>query len=126
MNWYFQVLKKYAVFSGRAPRKEFWYFLLFNYLSLIMLGIIIGDVIRPSPQVEMALLYVILVYTLAVLIPGVAVGVRRLHDTGRGGWWFLIAFLPFGAIVLLVFLGQDSQRGENQYGPDPIESLKIT
>ena len=91
-----------------------------------MLGIIIGDVIRPSPQVEMALLYVILVYTLAVLIPGVAVGVRRLHDTGRGGWWFLIAFLPFGAIVLLVFLGQDSQRGENQYGPDPIESLKIT
>ena len=118
MNWYLEVLKKYAVFSGRARRKEYWYFVLFNTLISIVLGIIDGATGSFSPEAGMGLLGGI--YTLAVLIPGIAVSVRRLHDTGRSGWWLLIVLVPLiGAIVLLVFMVQNSQTDENQYGNNP-------
>jgi uncharacterized membrane protein YhaH (DUF805 family) len=117
MNWYFGVLKKYAVFSGRARRKEYWYFVLFNILIAIVLGIIDG-VIGSSTNTGMGLLGGI--YTLAVLIPSIAVSVRRLHDTNRSGWWLFIGFVPLiGAIILLVFMVQDSQAGKNRYGSNP-------
>jgi uncharacterized membrane protein YhaH (DUF805 family) len=71
-----------------------------------------------SPALVGSLIY--LLYTLAMLVPGVTVSVRRLHDTGRSGWWLLIALVPLvGAIVLLVFLAQDSQRGDNEFGANP-------
>ncbi len=112
MNWYLEVLKKYAVFSGRARRKEYWMFFLFNLIIGFVLGFVEG--LAGGPGV------VAMLYSLAVLIPGIAVFVRRLHDTDRSGWWFLIAFVPLiGAIVLLVFMVQDSQQGENQYGRNP-------
>lgn len=114
MNYYIEVLKKYAVFSGRARRKEYWMFVLFNFIISIAISLVttfIGALSFLSP-----------LYTLAILIPSIAVGVRRLHDTNRSGWWFLLAFIPvIGAIVLIVFLAQDSQPGENQYGPNPKE-----
>ncbi len=113
MNWYLEVLKKYAVFSGRARRKEYWMFILFNNIIVFVLGLI--EEIAGSDQSILATLYM-----LAVLLPGLAVSVRRLHDTGRSGWWLLIGFVPLiGAIVLLVFMVQDSQQSENQYGPNP-------
>lgn len=118
INWYLEALKKYTVFGGRARRKEYWYFILFSIFISIVLTII--DVVTGtfSPKVGMGLLNGI--YSLAVLIPGIAVSIRRLHDTNRSGWWSLIALIPFiGAIVLLVFMVQDSQQGENQYGPNP-------
>ncbi|MHC4458274.1 MAG: DUF805 domain-containing protein [Planctomycetota bacterium] len=112
MNWYLEVLKKYAVFSGRARRKEYWMFFLFNIIIAFVLGLIEGLV---GSQGIVAMLYF-----LAVLIPGIAVSVRRLHDTDRSGWWLLIGLIPLiGAIVLLVFLVQDSKPGENQYGLNP-------
>ena len=112
MNWYLEVLKKYAVFSGRARRKEYWMFFLFNVIIAIVLGIIEG--ILGIPGILGTL------YMLAVLIPGIAVSVRRLHDTDRTGWWILIGFVPvIGAIVLLIFMVMDSTAGENQYGPNP-------
>jgi len=118
MNWYLEVLKKYAVFKGRARRKEYWYFFLFNVLISIVLGIIDGMTGSFSPEAGVGLLGGL--YGLAVLIPGTAVFVRRLHDTNRSGWWFFIALVPFvGAIILLVFMVQDSQPDENQYGPNP-------
>ena len=118
MSWYLQVLKKYAVFSGRARRKEYWYFSLFNMLIGIALALV--DV-SFNQEVGGGLLYAI--YSLAVLIPGLAVCVRRLHDTGRSGWWLLIGFVPLiGIIVLIVFTAQDSHLGENQYGPNPKEA----
>lgn len=118
MNWYLEVLKKYAVFSGRARRKEYWYFILFNILISIVLGIIDGVIGSFSTKAGMGLLEGI--YTLSVLIPGIAVSVRRLHDTGRSGWWLLIVLVPLiGAIVLLVFMVQNSQTDENQYGNNP-------
>lgn len=111
MNWYLEVLKKYAVFSGRARRKEYWYFVLFNIIIMIIL-IIIGRAIDSS--------ILSTIYSLGVLIPSIAVDIRRLHDTNRTGWWLLIGLIPIiGWIVLLIFMVQDSQKGENQYGPNP-------
>lgn len=121
MNWYLEVLKKYAVFNGRARRKEYWYFILFNIIISIVLAAIDGVTGSFSQEAGMGLLGGI--YTLAVLIPGLAVSVRRLHDTERSGWWVLIAFIPLiGAIVLLVFMAQDSKPGQNQYGANPKEA----
>ena len=118
MTWYVEVLKKYAVFEGRARRKEYWYFVLFNTLITIGLGIIDGATGLVSAEAGVGLLSGL--YTLAVLIPSIAVSVRRLHDTNRSGWWLLISLVPLvGAIVLLVFLVLDSQPGENQYGANP-------
>ena len=118
MNWYLQVLKKYAVFTGRAQRAEYWYFFLFNLIIAIALGIIDGLLGTYSAESGYGLLSGL--YMLAVLIPGIAVGVRRLHDTNRSGWWMLIGLIPIiGTIVLIVFFVLDSTPGENQHGPNP-------
>ena len=118
MNWYLGVLKKYAVFGGRARRKEYWYFFLFSTLISIVLSII--DSATGAFDVETGLGLLSGIYALAVLIPTIAVGVRRLHDTNRSGWWLLIGLIPIiGAIVLFVFLVFDSTPEENQYGPNP-------
>jgi uncharacterized membrane protein YhaH (DUF805 family) len=112
MNWYVDVLKKYATFDGRARRKEYWMFFLFNLIISLALAFIEG--IFGGPGVLGVL------YSLAVLVPSIAVTVRRLHDTGRSGWWILISLVPvIGWIVLLVFMLTDSHPGSNQYGPNP-------
>ena len=117
MNWYIEVLKKYAVFSGRARRKEYWMFVLFNFifslvaslLDLVIFGIFLGGF---SP--------IAVVYSLAVLVPGLAVSVRRLHDVGKSGWYLLIVLIPIaGPIWFLVLTCMDSQAGDNKYGPNP-------
>ncbi len=85
MNWYLEVLKKYAVFSGRATRAEYWYFTLFNFLAFFVLAIADSFISGFNPEAGIGLLGGI--YSLAVLIPNIAVSVRRLHDTNRSGWW---------------------------------------
>ncbi len=118
MIWYLLVLKKYAVFSGRSSRKEFWYFSLISFLIAIVLAV--ADVMTGTIDAEIGIGLLGGIYAIAVLIPGIAVSVRRLHDTDRSGWWLLISFIPLiGAIVLIVFWAQDSQPGENQYGSNP-------
>ncbi|MBM70673.1 MAG: hypothetical protein CME43_14490 [Haliea sp.] len=119
MNWYLDVLKnKYAMFNGRARRKEYWFFVLFNILASIALGIV--DTITGTFNDEMGVGLLGGIYWLAVLIPAIAVAVRRLHDTGRTGWWLLLAFIPvIGGLVLLIFMVFDSEPGDNQYGPNP-------
>ena len=112
MNWYLAALRKYAVFSGRARRKEYWLFVLFNIIIAVVLGVIEGLVGGPGVLSSL--------YILAVVIPSIAVTVRRLHDTNRCGWWLLVGLIPVvGAIVLLVFALQDSQAEDNQYGANP-------
>lgn len=119
MNWYLQALKKYVVFSGRSQRTEYWLFILFNTLAGMFLGIADG-LLGLHLDVGLGLLSTL--YSLAVLIPHLAVSVRRLHDTGRSGWWLLIPLVPLiGAIVLIVFMATDSSPGENKYGPNPKE-----
>ena len=115
MDWYLQVLRKYAVFSGRARRKEYWMFGLVNIIISIVIftiGIFAG------------INKILSLYILATIIPSIAVATRRLHDTGRSGWWLLLNFLPIiGPIIVLIWMVKDSDEGENQYGPNPKETL---
>ncbi|RZT89216.1 uncharacterized membrane protein YhaH (DUF805 family) [Pseudonocardia sediminis] len=127
MQWYLKVLRQYADFSGRARRKEFWMFVLFNVIVAIVLSILDNALgLSTSTATESGFYYsagiLTSIYQLAVLIPSLAVGARRLHDTGRSGWWQLIAFIPLvGAIILIVFWASDGHRGPNQHGPNPKE-----
>jgi len=117
MNCYIEVLKKYAVFGCRARRQEYWMFVLFNVIIALVLGIIDGTNDSASEGSRSTLTTL---YGLAIFIPGLAVSVRRLQDTGRSGWWMLIGLIPIvGAIVLLIFMMQDSQLMDNHYGPNP-------
>ena len=112
MNWYLGCWKKYAEFSGRARRKEFWMFVLFNFLATFVAGFLDGLLGTGGALYGL--------YSLAVLIPSLAVAARRLHDTDRSGWWQLIALIPLiGAIILLVFFCLDSKPGENRFGANP-------
>jgi len=118
MIWYIEVLKKYAVFVGRARRKEFWFFFLFNIIIYGVLLYIDFGVREIEPESDQLMLSDL--YGLAIVIPYVAVSVRRLHDTGRSGWWVWITLIPLiGLIIFYFFMAQDSQEGDNLDGPNP-------
>jgi uncharacterized membrane protein YhaH (DUF805 family) len=118
VNWYREALRKYATFEGRARRKEYWFFALFNFLALVVLTVVDMAIGTFNEQAEIGLFGGI--YLLAVLIPSIAVTVRRLHDTDRSGWWILLNFIPVvGSIVIMVFAVLDSQPGGNRFGPNP-------
>lgn len=120
MNWYLSVLKQYANFNGRARRKEYWMFFLFNMIfsfAAAMLDNLLGTA---NPELNYGVIYIL--YAIVMLIPSLAVGVRRLHDIGKSGWMMFVGIIPLiGAIWLLVLLVTDSNPGENQYGPNPKE-----
>ena len=112
MNGYLATLKKYADFSARARRTEYWLFFLFNLVIAMLLGVV--DYVLGTPGI------IGMIFALAILIPSIAVAVRRLHDTDRSGWWLLIAFIPIiGTIVLLIFMVLDSNPGDNRFGSNP-------
>ena len=114
MNWYLKVLKNYACFDGRARRTEYWMFVLFNVLFSIVLVIIDGVALKNGLPVLQTL------YALAVLIPTIAVGIRRLHDQDKSGWLFLLIFIPIlGSLALLILFCLDGTSGDNKYGQDP-------
>lgn len=114
-DWYLKCVKgHYADFEGRARRTEYWMFFLVNVIIAVVIGIIAAAVHFETLST---------LYSLAVLVPGIAVGVRRLHDTGRTGWWLLISLLPLiGWIWIIILLATNGDQGSNQYGPDPKES----
>jgi uncharacterized membrane protein YhaH (DUF805 family) len=118
VSWYLEALKKYAVFSGRARRMEYWYFVLFNLIVAIVLALI--DTLLGTTTGVSSFGLLSGIYSLAVLIPTLAVLVRRLHDIDRTGWWIFINLIPLiGTIVLLVFALTPGTPGSNRYGPDP-------
>ncbi len=127
MQLYLQVLKKkYAVFEGRATRKEYWTFTLLNCGIAVIPAVIAQLAFRAAPNKVTYAAYLILIlwevlYLLATLLPALAVTVRRLHDTEHSWWWLLFALLVpgLGGIVLLVNLLTDSNPGRNKYGPNP-------
>ena len=117
MKYWLECWKKYATFSGRARRKEYWMWALFNFL--VTSGMVIVDgILQASGILTIGILG--MVYSFAAILPGWAVFNRRMHDIGKSGWWCLIGLVPVvGAIVLLVFTCKDSQPGDNEYGPNP-------
>ena len=119
MDWMLMPLRRYAEFSGRSQRKEYWMFVLFQIIVVVVLGIVEGA-LGLTGMVAGVYGPLTALFLLAVLIPGIAVGIRRLHDTDRSGWWILLSFVPIiGAIVLIVFFVMDGTRGPNRFGPDP-------
>lgn len=117
MHYYLSVFKKYAVFSGRAQRAEYWYFFLFNILACFILGLIDGVI---SYKTETPLTILTGIYSLGALIPGLAVLIRRLHDVGKSGWMMFVSLIPLvGPIWFFVLLVTDSNPGDNKYGPNP-------
>lgn len=109
VNNFLAVFKKYAVFDGRAPRAEYWYFVLANIIISIVLSLFGG-----LGRLLSTLLSVVLI------LPGLGVSIRRLHDTNRSGWWTLLSFIPIiGWIILIIFLATDGDAGNNSYGPNP-------
>lgn len=111
-NWKKVVLENYANFDGRARRQEFWYYAL--------AGLIIGVGFNILGQISSIFSILSVLYGLAVLVPGIAVSVRRLHDIGKPGILLLLILIPcVGFIILIVWAAQDSQRGPNEYGPSP-------
>lgn len=114
MQWYLEAIKNYANFKGRARRKEYWLFNLFNLL-------IMGTLYLVGSVMESLLLFVlILIYYFFMLIPTLSVTIRRLHDIGYSGWVFLVNFIPLvGGIILLVLTCLDSETNDNKYGANP-------
>lgn len=134
MKWFIKCLKNYATFKGRARRTEFWMFTLFYTIILFVFGLLSG-LTEPEPYYSeftymretagpslLSAFFSTLatIFFIGTFLPTLAVSVRRLHDTGKTGWWVLINLIPYiGGIVLLVFLVSDSDEQENQYGPNP-------
>ena len=118
VDWATRPLKKYADFSGRAPRAEYWWFYL-----LIIIGYVIATILDSMLGLgQMVGPYGVLmcIFALAILVPSIAAGIRRLHDTDRSGWWLLIVLVPIvGVIVLIVFFVTQGTQGPNKYGDDP-------
>ena len=113
MKWFFKCWQQYADFSGRARRKEYWMFYLFNILFSAIAGFLDGI---------FGLTLLTIIYPLLAFLPGLSVSIRRLHDVGKSGWMYLIVLIPIiGAIWLLVLLCTDSQVGRNLWGDNPKE-----
>lgn len=118
MNWYLKVLQQFADFKGRARRSEYWMFALIS--GLISMVITIFENMLNITYEDEIQGFISTIYSLVVLIPSLAVSVRRLHDVGKSGWMLFIGFIPLiGAIWLLILFCRDSQPGTNQYGPNP-------
>ncbi len=108
MKYYLEVLKKYVEFKGRAARPEYWYFFLFNIIAVAVLSVIDN---------LFNITFLTTIYSLAVLLPGIGVGVRRMHDIGKSGWWLLIAIIPIlGWIWVIVLLAKEGESASNTYG----------
>ncbi|AEB49397.1 DUF805 domain-containing protein [Aeromonas veronii] len=113
MNWYISVLKQYAVFSGRARRTEYWMFVLCNVIVMLLLSMV-DKLIGGDNELISS------IYSLAVLLPSLAVAARRLHDTDRSAWWLLLGLIPIiGTLVLIYFMVCNGQQGPNRFGDDP-------
>ncbi|MBG2913418.1 DUF805 domain-containing protein [Proteus cibarius] len=125
MNWYLEVIKNnYANFSGRARRKEYWMFTLVNTIIItILYAIVISSIDMNTGEMSSlgSIVGIILgIYSLAIIIPSLAVTIRRFHDQDKSGWMFLLAFIPaVGGLIVFVFMCLEGTKGDNRFGPDP-------
>lgn len=126
MDWMLMPLKRYADFNGRSRRKEYWMFALFHILAIVALTIVavIGGMIGGGDgkmgPLGIVGLVVLGLFALAMIVPTIAVSVRRFHDLGKSGWFYLLSFIPgVGGFIVLVFMCLEGTPGDNVYGPDP-------
>ncbi|MCP4144436.1 MAG: DUF805 domain-containing protein [bacterium] len=119
MELYFKVWKNYVVFSGRATRTEYWFFVIVNMVLIILLGGMSALMTRgESDPTSNPMFYVYIAFDLAIFLPTLAVTVRRLHDSGKSGLWILMLFIPLlGQVVLFIMMLLGSQEEENRHGP---------
>ncbi|SFS02799.1 DUF805 domain-containing protein [Sphingomonas jatrophae] len=130
MEWALLPLKRYADFNGRSRRKEYWFFalmILAIYLVITVIGMVLGS-LTPSDTANGILaapaFLLLLLFGLAVIVPGIAVQVRRFHDQDKSGWFVLLNLIPYvGGLVVLVFMCLEGTRGPNRFGPDPKTNL---
>ena len=131
LQWMLLPLRRYAEFGGRSRRREFWMFVLFNYIVAFAWGAVLGLVMLllyfmdMSEDGMMTICYLLIVpyclWSLYIMVPGLAVAVRRLHDLDKSGWYLLIGLIPLvGGIILIVWYASEGTRGPNRYGPDPL------
>jgi uncharacterized membrane protein YhaH (DUF805 family) len=119
MDWFLTVLKRYAEFNGRSRRKEYWMFTLYNSVIFVVLYLA-GLLTMMKGSIAAVFFVLAIVYWLAVLVPSLAVSIRRLHDIDKSGWFLLVGFIPLvGGIVLLIFVCLDGTPGDNRFGPNP-------
>jgi uncharacterized membrane protein YhaH (DUF805 family) len=112
-------LRKYVDFRGRASRPEFWWFVLFYYGVIFLPVIIVGLAAQTGDAIPSIAAGLLGLAFLALVLPYLAAGVRRLHDTDKSGWWWFISLIPFGSIILIVFWASEGSPGWNQFGPPP-------
>jgi uncharacterized membrane protein YhaH (DUF805 family) len=117
MNYYLLALKGYAIFRGRSRRAEYWYFVLVQ--TIIILACVAADNLLGLNFEEANNGPITAIYGLLTFLPQLAVSIRRLHDTGRSGWWILIGFTIIGAIPLIIWYATDSEAGNNKFGANP-------
>lgn len=120
MDYMLLPLRRYADFSGRSRRKEYWMFFLGYMLAAIALSVV-GLILGSQPSGGMSLMVILLLLLVAaIIIPSLAVQVRRFHDQDKSGWFVLLNFIPYvGGIIVLVFMCLEGTRGDNRFGPDP-------
>lgn len=131
MEWMILPFRRYADFSGRSRRKEYWMFFLFNIIVAVVLNVVFAGALLTG-DAGGAMLggvggLVIVLYALVAFIPGLAVTVRRFHDQDKSGWMVLLGLIPFvGGIILVVFMCLEGTRGANRFGPDPKSDGPLT
>jgi uncharacterized membrane protein YhaH (DUF805 family) len=121
MNYFLAAMRKYAVFQGRSSRSEFWWFLLFS----ILISVVAAVLDRAFGTAAGSSWLFLDIVQLVLLLPGLGVTIRRLHDIDRTGWWYLIGLTGIGIIVLLVFYCQRGAPGPNRFGPEPTETSTL-
>lgn len=116
MNYYVRVFQNYANFKGRDTRKQYWMFVLFNIIISFVIGFVAGLILGDAASIVTS------IYSLAILLPSLAISIRRMHDIGKSGWWILVSLIPIvGCIWYIVLACKPSQEGSNQYGDMPVE-----
>jgi len=113
LDYYIKVIHQYADFEGRARRAEYWNYVWINIVAVIAC-------IMPI-FIHRVFVFIPFLYLVGTFIPSLAVAIRRLHDTNKSGWWYLLSFVPMGGIVLFIFMVIEGDDGDNDYGPDPKE-----
>lgn len=118
------IFQRYADFQGRSRRSEYWYFLLFNFLLSFGGQLLVGIAAAMVPALGGIIGILLLIVSLGLLIPGIAITIRRLHDLDKSGWWILIFLIPLvNLIMMLVWFTQKGSEGDNQFGPDPTGNM---